>query len=154
MLEESSIAINAIIAPHLMEEGPLLPILHDIQDRYGYIPPSAIPLIAEALNCTRADIHGVVSFYHDFRATRAGTHILRLCRAEACRSMGGKELSAAVMERLGIGWHETTDDGTITLEPVFCLGLCANAPAGMFDAQPLAALDMSDVDGLLDRIGT
>ncbi|MDO5704219.1 MAG: formate dehydrogenase subunit gamma [Paracoccus sp. (in: a-proteobacteria)] len=127
--------LNAIIARHTGREGPLLPILHDIQAEWGMIPEPAQPVIAAALNMTRAEVYGVVSFYHDFRDRPAGRHTLRLCRAEACKSMGADELADQVRRALGIDWHETTPDGRITLEPVFCLGLCACAPSAQIDGR-------------------
>lgn len=122
-------------------EGPLLPILHAIQDEFGYVPDEVKPVIAEALNLSRAEVHGVVSFYHDFRAHPSGRHVLKLCRAEACQSMGGEQLAASLLSRLGIDWHGTTPDNAITIEPVYCLGLCAMAPAAMLDGEPHARLD-------------
>lgn len=127
--------LNAIIATHIGREGPLLPILHDLQAEWGMIPEAAQPVIARALNLTRAEVYGVVSFYHDFRDHPAGRHVLRLCRAEACKSMGGDALADQVRAALGIDWHETTPDGRITLEPVFCLGLCACAPSAQVDGK-------------------
>ncbi|SMC77396.1 formate dehydrogenase subunit gamma [Rhizobium sp. RU36D] len=116
-------------------DGPLLPILHAIQDEFGYVPDEAKPVIARELNLSRAEVHGVVSFYHDYRAHPAGEHVLKLCRAEACQAMGGDEVAAHVKSRLGIDWHGTTPDGRVTLEPVYCLGLCACAPAAMLDGE-------------------
>ena len=109
-------------------EGPLLPILHGIQDEFGYVPGESLPVIADLLNLSRAEVHGVVTFYHDYRNHPAGRHVLKLCRAEACQSMGGDAIAAKVQQLLGIGFHETTKDGAVTLEPVYCLGLCASAP--------------------------
>lgn len=126
-----------IIATHRDREGPLLPILHAVQAEWGYVPRSAIPVIARALNLSRAEVHGVVSFYHDFRSEPAGRHIVRLCAAESCQAQGGRALAAAVSERLGIGMHETTPDGRVTLEPVYCLGLCACGPAAQVDGRPI-----------------
>ena len=127
--------LNAIIDRHQGREGPLLPILHDVQAEWGMIPEAAQPVIAAALNMTRAEVYGVVSFYHDFRDHPTGRHILRLCRAEACKSMGADALANQVRQVLGIDWHETTPDGRITLEPVFCLGLCACAPSAQIDGR-------------------
>ena len=127
--------LNAIIDRHQGREGPLLPILHDVQAEWGMIPEAAQPVIAAALNMTRAEVYGVVSFYHDFRDHPTGRHILRLCRAEACKSMGADALADQVRQALGIDWHETTPDGRITLEPVFCLGLCACAPSAQIDGR-------------------
>lgn len=125
--------LQAIITRHLGDEGPLLPILHDVQAEWGMIPEAAQPVIAEALGMSRAEIHGVVSFYHDFRQEPAGRHVLRLCRAEACQSMGADALAEQVRAALGLDWHETTPDGRLTLEPVFCLGLCACGPSAQLD---------------------
>ena len=125
--------LQAIISRHLGDEGPLLPILHDVQAEWGMIPEAAQPVIAEALGMSRAEIHGVVSFYHDFRQKPAGRHVLRLCRAEACQSVGADALAEQVRAALGLDWHETTADGRLTLEPVFCLGLCACGPSAQLD---------------------
>ncbi|WP_081962544.1 formate dehydrogenase subunit gamma [Paracoccus sanguinis] len=130
---ESAARIEAIIARHAGREGPLLPILHDVQAEFGFIPEAAQPLIGQALAMSRAEVHGVVSFYHDFRATPAGRHVLRLCRAEACQSVGADALADQLRVALGLDWHQTSDDGALTLEPVFCLGLCACGPAAQFD---------------------
>jgi formate dehydrogenase subunit gamma len=141
-----------IIAAHEGEDGAMLPILHDLQRVFGYIPAEAVPLVASALNVTRAEVHGVVSFYHDYRRELPGRHILRLCRAEACQALGCDEVADHVRRRLGVDWHGTTADGGVTLVPVFCLGLCASGPAGFVDHQPLAALDNGRVDRALDRL--
>lgn len=125
--------LHAIIARHAGTEGPLLPILHDVQAEWGMIPEAAQPVIGSALGMSRAEVYGVVSFYHDFREAPAGRHVLRLCRAEACQAMGADALARQVRAALGLDWHETTADGRLTLEPVFCLGLCACAPAAQMD---------------------
>lgn len=127
--------IDAIVAAHLWREGPLLPILHAVQSAFGYIPNDAHAPICAALNITKAELHGVISFYHDFRDKPAGAHVLKICRAEACQAMGGAALSEAVLAKLGLDWHETTRDGRVTVEPVYCLGLCACAPAAMVDGK-------------------
>src|SRR5260221_7321384 len=106
-----------IIGAHLMVEGAALPILHALQHAFGFVPDDAIPMIARALNLTRAEVHGIVSFYHDFRREAPGRHVLKLCRAEACQSVGGDALAAHAQARLGAGWGETTRDGSVTLEP-------------------------------------
>ena len=137
--------IEAIIAQHAALEGPLLPILHAIQGAFGYIPQAAHAPIAEALNITRAELHGVISFYHDFKDKPAGVHVVKICRAEACQSVGANALSAQLSEKLGISWHETTPDGRITLEPVYCLGLCACGPAAMVDGQLKGRAQASDL---------
>jgi len=130
---ESLQRLQAIIERHAGVEGPLLPILHDVQAEWGMIPEAAQPIIGNALGMSRAEIYGVVSFYHDFREAPAGRHVLRLCRAEACQSMGADALADQVRATLGLDWHETTPDGRLTLEPVFCLGLCACGPSAQMD---------------------
>ncbi|MFD1882609.1 formate dehydrogenase subunit gamma [Paracoccus pacificus] len=142
---EMAARLNEIIATHAGREGPLLPILHDIQAEYGFIPEPVQPRIAVALGMTRAEVHGVVTFYHDFRAEPAGAHVLRLCRAEACKSMGADQLAAQVRKALGIDWHQTTADGRITLEPVFCLGLCACAPSAQLGDRLIGRADAADL---------
>ena len=125
----------AVIDSMKSMEGPLLPILHGIQEEFGYVPQDTLPLIASALNLSRAEVHGVMTFYHDYRDHPAGRHVLKLCRAEACQSMGGDRLAERVKELLGIDFHQTTLDGSVTLEPVYCLGLCACSPAAMLDGE-------------------
>ena len=122
-------------------EGPLLPILHDVQKEFGYVPKAALPVIANGLNLSRAEVHGVVSFYHDYREEPAGRHVIKMCRAEACQSMGGDELGERLLGLLGVDWHGTSGDGAVTIEPVYCLGLCACAPATMVDGQVIGRLD-------------
>ncbi|WP_374424722.1 formate dehydrogenase subunit gamma [Paracoccus sp. (in: a-proteobacteria)] len=145
--------LGAIIAAHRDREGPLLPILHDIQAEWGFIPDETEPVIAAALGLTRAEIHGVVSFYHDFREKPAGRHVLRLCRAEACQSMGADALADQVRAALGIDFHETTPDGRLTLEPVFCLGLCACAPSAQMGERLLGRADLAKVQRLVAEAG-
>jgi formate dehydrogenase subunit gamma len=140
-----------IIAPYLRREGPAMPMLHAIQAEFGYVPEASIPVVANALNQSRAEIHGLVSFYHDFRREPAGRTVLRLCRAEACQAAGANRVAAHASEKLGITWHETTPDGAITLEPVFCLGLCAAAPCGMVNERSVARLDIPRLDAILER---
>jgi formate dehydrogenase subunit gamma len=137
-----------IIAARAGEAGAMLPILHAMQEVFGCVPEAAVPMIAEALNLTRAEVHGVVTFYHDFRRSPPGRHVLKLCRAEACQSMGADGLAARACARLGIGWGETTEDGRVTLDPVYCLGLCATAPSAMMDGKPVGRL----TEGRLDRM--
>lgn len=137
------------IREHLDREGPLLPILHALQGEFGYIEEAAEPLIAEALNITRAEVHGVVTFYHDFRREPAGRHVLKLCRAEACQAAGGDSLALRAEARLGVPMGETAADGSVTLEPVYCLGLCALAPSAMLDGRVVARLDETRLDALL-----
>ena len=133
----------------LDREGPLLPILHALQEEFGYIDEAAEPLIAEALNITRAEVHGVVTFYHDFRRSPAGRHVLKLCRAEACQAAGGDPLAAHAAARLGVEMGTTAPDGSVTLEPVYCLGLCAVAPSAMLNGRLIGRLDQARLDALL-----
>ncbi|HZD91994.1 MAG TPA: formate dehydrogenase subunit gamma [Pseudolabrys sp.] len=140
---------RALIETHLGREGPLLPILHEVQAAFGYIPDAAVPLVAEALNLSRAEVHGVVNFYHDFRREPAGRHVLKLCRAEACQAAGGDALAARAEARLGTEMGGTSADGRVTVEPVYCLGLCACAPSGMLDGQLVGRLDEARLDALL-----
>jgi formate dehydrogenase subunit gamma len=142
-----------IISAEVGREGAMLPILHAIQSEFGYVPAEAVPLIAHALNLSRAEVHGVISFYHDFRRHPPGRHVLQLCRAEACQAMGADALAARARERLGTDWGETTADCAVTLEPVFCLGLCACAPSAMLDGRPVARLNAARLDALLAEAG-
>lgn len=144
-----SARIAEILNDHNGMEGSLLPILHAVQAEYGYVPQSALPIIAKNLNISRAEVHGVVSFYHDFRETPAGQHVMKLCRAEACQAMGSDGVAAHAQEKLGIDWHETTDDGQITLEPIFCLGLCACGPAAMIDGKLYGRVDALRIDQII-----
>ena len=142
-------AARGIIAEKRAMPGALLPILHALQDEFGCIHREAVPLIAEILNLTRAEVHGVVTFYHDFRATPPGRHVLKLCRAEACQSTGGDRLAARAEAKAGIALGNTTADGRLTLEPVYCLGLCATAPSAMLDGRVVGRLDDRKLDALL-----
>jgi formate dehydrogenase subunit gamma len=139
-----------IIAAHAGESGATLPILHALQDAFGCVPEAAVPVIAEALNLSRAEVHGTVTFYHDFRRAPPGRHVLKLCRAEACQAMGGDALAARACARLGIGWGETSFDGRVTLDAVFCLGLCATAPSAMIDGRPVGRLTETRLDALIE----
>lgn len=130
--------------------GALLPILHALQDEFGYIDKAAIPLVAEALNISRADVHGVIGFYHDFRKSPPGKHVLKMCRAEACQSMGCERTINHVEKRLGAKLGETTEDGNFTVEQVFCLGLCALSPAVMLDGKPYGRVSSEVADFLID----
>jgi formate dehydrogenase subunit gamma len=145
--------VQSVIAELRALPGALLPILHGIQDGLGYVPPAAVPVIADALNLSRAEVHGVVSFYHHFRSVAPGRHVLRLCRAEACQAMGARQLEAHLHARLGIGLNETTADGALTLEPVYCLGNCACAPSAMLDDRVHGRLSVESIDRLVDACG-
>ena len=140
---------RSLIAARAALPGAVLPILHALQEHFGYVDPAAVPLVAEALNLSRAEVHGVVTFYHDFRATPPGRHVLRLCRAEACQSMGADRLAAHIKSRLGIDFHQTSADGRVTLEPVFCLGDCACSPALMLDGKLHGRVDATAFDRLM-----
>ena len=145
--------VLAIVARHKDQPGPLIEILHDVQRSLGYVPAEAVPLIAGALNLSRAEVHGVVSFYHYFHSAPHGRRVLRLCRAEACQSMKGRALEQHAMKRFGIGFGETTADGAVTLEAVYCLGLCACSPAAMIDEDVHGRVTPERLDELLKRAG-
>lgn len=145
--------VDEIVRRHSDRDGPLLPILHDVQAAFGCVPASAVPQIAEALNLTRAEVHGVVSFYHDFRETPAGRHVLKLCRAEACQSMAGEALAEKVLRHFGLEWGGTTPDGRLTIEATYCLGLCASGPSALLDGEPLARLTPASIDEIAHEVG-
>jgi formate dehydrogenase subunit gamma len=144
--------INTIIARLSGQPGPLLLVLHAIQDELGFIPEEAVPLIAAGLNLSRAEVHGVVTFYHHFRRTPPGKHVVQLCRAEACQSMHSEQLATHVKQRLGIGFHQTTADGRVSLEPVYCLGNCACSPAMMIDNDLHGRMSAERFDELLTQL--
>jgi formate dehydrogenase subunit gamma len=139
-----------IISEHASLEGPMLPILHALQEEFGYVGEAAAPLIAQALNLTRAEVHGVISFYHDFR--HDPPPVLKLCRGESCQSMGSEALARNLLERFGIDWNGPTAAGSLTVEPVYCLGLCACSPAGMLDGEPIARLDDQTLAEAVDAV--
>lgn len=130
-------------------DGPLLPILQAIQAALGHVPEAAVPMVAEALNLSRAEVHGVVTFYHDFRQTPAGRRVLKLCRAEACQAAGGEALAAEAERALGIASGETSADGNVSLEAVYCLGLCATAPSAMLDGKVVGRLTATRLRSLI-----
>ncbi|MDQ6434774.1 formate dehydrogenase subunit gamma [Mesorhizobium sp. LHD-90] len=142
----------AVIADANGLEGPLLPILHGIQEEFGFVPNESLPVITQALNISKAEVHGVVTFYHDYRRAPAGRHVLKICRAEACQSMGSDAVAARIQQLLGIGFHETAADGSVTLEPVYCLGLCACAPAAMLDGEVIGRLDAEKLDEIVAEV--
>jgi formate dehydrogenase subunit gamma len=141
--------IDSLIARHRDRPGPLLLVLHAIQDELGYIPAEVVPVVAEGLNLSRAEVHGVVTFYHYFRQSPPGKHIVQLCRAEACQAMQGEQLAAHAQRRLAVGFHETSADGRFTLEPVYCLGNCACSPAMMIDGHLYGRVSTARFDELL-----
>jgi formate dehydrogenase subunit gamma len=145
--------ILAIVARHKHQPGPLIEILHDVQRSLGFVPADAVPLIAGELNLSRAEVHGVMTFYHHFRSAPHGRRTLRLCRAEACQSMNGRALEQHAKNRLGIGFGETTADGGVTLEAVYCLGLCACSPAAMIDEEVHGRVTPARLDELLSAEG-
>ena len=133
--------VEEILTAHIALEGALLPILHAVQAEFGHVPQEALPIIAKALNISRAEAHGVMTFYHDFREKPAGAHVVKLCRAEACQAVGANRVAAHAQTALGIDWHGTTLDGKVTLEPIFCLGLCACGPAAIIDGKLVGRVD-------------
>ena len=138
-----------IIAGLADVEGGTLVVLHALQEAFGYVPEPAIPMIAEARNLSRAEVHGVFTFYHDYRHEPAGKHVLKLCRAEACQAAGGDALAARAEAKLGIAIGNTTADERVTLEPIYCLGLCATAPSAMLDGRLVGRLDEARIDALV-----
>src|ERR1700739_4214584 len=138
-----------IIAEHTHLEGATLVMLHALQEAFGYVPEPAIPMIAQALNLSRAEVYGVFTFYHDFRHEPAARHVLKLCRAEACQAAGGDALAARAEAKLGISMGHTTADERVTLEAIYCLGLCATAPSAMLDGRVVGRLDEARIDALV-----
>lgn len=132
--------------------GALLPILHALQHELGYIDERAVPLIALALNLSRAEVHGVVSFYHDFRSHPAPAHVVKLCRAEACQARGAVAIEQAIAERLNVEMGATSVDGRLALEPVYCLGLCATGPNALVDGVPMSRLDVASIDRIATKV--
>ena len=145
-------AVLAIIASSKEKPGALLPILHGIQDALGYVPPDSVPLIAEALNLSRAEVHGVISFYHYFRQTPPGKHTIHVCRAESCQSMGSEALESYAKSRLGIDYHETTEDQAFSLEPVYCLGNCACSPSIMVGKEVHGRVTPERFDAIIESL--
>ena len=151
-VEEITSVTSEIIQELQSLEGPMLPILNEIQDHFGFVPQDSLPVIADKLNLSKAEVHGVVSFYHDYRSEPAGEHVVKICRAEACQSMGVNELSEKLLSLLGIGWGETTGNGKVTVEATYCLGLCACAPAAMVDGKLVARLDDAKIEALAKEV--
>jgi len=138
-----------IVAAHKHMPGAMLPMLHALLEAFGYVDAAAIPVIAEALNVSKAEVHGVIGFYHDFRTEPAGKHVLKLCRAEACQSMGCESLIDHVERRLRVKLGETSTDGGFTVEAVYCLGNCALSPAAMLDGKLYGRVSPEFADGLI-----
>jgi formate dehydrogenase subunit gamma len=149
VLPDQTTQIEAHIANFKATPGALLPLLHAIQDDIGFIPEAAYPAIAKALNLSVAEVHGVVTFYHHFRSHPPGRHVLQVCRAESCQAMGSNALEAHVKSCLGVDYHGTTADGSITLEPVYCLGNCACSPAVMLDDDIYGRVNAAVIDDLI-----
>jgi formate dehydrogenase subunit gamma len=144
-------AVKTAIALNKSKPGALLPILHAIQDRIGHIPTDAVPVIASELNLSRAEVHGVISFYHYFRDTPPGRHTVQICQAESCQAMGSAQLTAFAKQILGIGFHETSADHAFSLEPVYCLGNCACSPSVMIDDEIHGRVSQERLAALLEQ---
>lgn len=144
--------IESCLRQHQHTEGPLLPVLHDVQDALGYIPPGAVTLIAQALQLSRAEVHGVMSFYPHFRTEPGARHHVEICQAESCQAMGALTLGKHAASRLGCELKGATSDGAISLAPVYCLGLCAQSPALMIDGQPYARVTPERFDELVANL--
>jgi formate dehydrogenase subunit gamma len=144
---------RSIVSDHAHLEGPLMPILHAVQETFGFVPEAAVLVIAHELNLSRAEVHGVVTFYHDFRREQAGRTVIKVCRAEACQAMGCESLVKRAEDRLGVECGGTSADGRVTLETVYCLGLCATAPSAMVDGKIVGRLDAARLDKILAEAG-
>jgi formate dehydrogenase subunit gamma len=152
LASEHGETVRRIVADLKGRPGPLIEILHAIQAQLGYVPPAAVPLVASELNLSRAEVHGVVSFYHYFRSTPPGAHTLSVCRGSACLALGADGLAAHGRQRLGVDFHQTTPDGRFSLEPVYCLGNCACSPAVMIDGQLHGKVTPERLDALLSEV--
>ena len=146
-------SVAEVVQAHVHLPGALLPILHGVQDAVGYVPAAAVPVIAQALNLSRAEVHGVVSYYHHFRSEPAGRQVVQICRAEACQAMGAQALWAHACMHLGTDGPGTSTDGAVTLESVYCLGLCASSPAITVNGQLHARVGVDRLDHLLATAG-
>jgi formate dehydrogenase subunit gamma len=153
LTQAQSREIEGLIAGHAAVRGPLLPLLQAVQEALGYVPDAAVGAIALGLNLIRAEVHGVVTFYHDFRRSPPPAHVVRLCRAEACQARGAKAIELAATARLGVAMGETRADGRVALEPVYCLGLCAVGPSALVDGRPVAKIDAEGVERIAEEIG-
>jgi formate dehydrogenase subunit gamma len=153
MDDDTAAIITSCIEQYREVPGGLLPLLHAVQDKLGFVPPDSVPSIAKALQLSRAEVHGVISFYHDFRDVPAGNHVLQICRAEACQALGARALEVHAKSSLGVDFGGTTADGAITLEAVYCLGNCACSPSVRLDDQIHARVDATRLDELLADLG-
>ncbi len=140
---------SSLLEPLLAVPGPLLPALHAVQGHFGYVPAEATQLLATTFNLSRAEVHGVITFYDFFRSEPPGMRIVRICQAEACQSMGSEALAAHAKARLGVDFHHTTADGAVSLEPVYCLGNCACAPAILIDERLYGRVSPARFDALV-----
>lgn len=152
--EEVPVEIRAIVAAHAGGRGALLPLLHAVQRAIGHVPDAAVPIIAEGLNLSRADVHGVITFYHDFRRAPAGAHVVKLCRAESCQARGARAIEAEAVERLGVAMGATRPDRQVTLEPVYCLGLCATGPNALVDGRLVSRIDSAQLERIALEIAS
>jgi formate dehydrogenase subunit gamma len=143
--------VREIVAAHQGQRGALLPILHAIQETLGYVPPEAIPVLADELNLSRADVHGVMSFYHDFRSAPAGRTTVRICRGEACQAVGAERLVSLLRDTRALSLGQTSRDGSLTVEQVFCLGNCALGPAAQVNGRLQGRLDETRLSAILDE---
>ncbi len=143
--------IDLALAQYQSQPGPLLQVLHAVQQRLRYIPEAAVPIIAASLNLSRAEVHGVITFYHYFRRHPPGAHVVQICQAESCQAMRAEALTRHAKERLGVDFHQTTADGTFTLEPVYCLGNCACSPALMIDDELHGRMTPQRFDVLIEE---
>jgi len=150
MTDARDLALDRLLAAAGEDRAALLPLLHAIQAEFGWIDDPTVARVAAALNLSRADVHGVVTFYHDFRRAPPGRHVLKLCGAEACQAMGAASLIARAEARIATPMHSTRGDGAVTLEPVYCLGLCSVAPSAMLDGEVHGQLTEARLDALLD----
>ena len=144
--------VRNLVARHRTQPGALLPLLHAVQDALGHIPADAVALIAEGLNLSRAEVHGVITYYHHFRAEPAGRHVVQMCQAEACQARGAEALMEHAEHALGCARHGTRADGAVTLEPVYCLGLCASSPAMLVDGTPHARVTADQFDRIATQL--
>ena len=150
---EDRIEVDRLIAVHAPSRGSLLPLLHAIQTAVGHVPDDVVGVVAQGLNLSRADVHGVVTFYHDFGRQRAGDHVIKLCRAEACQARGSDGIVKTAAELFGVAMGTTRADARVTLEPVYCLGLCAIGPNALVDGVPFGKLNASRLADIKQRLG-
>jgi formate dehydrogenase subunit gamma len=145
-------AVDRLMGVMAGQRGTLLPMLHALQEEFGHIPAHAVPIIADALNLSRAEVHGVLSFYHDFRDRPTARHVVKLCRAESCQARGGAVIEDAMAERLGVAMGEERADGKVALEAIYCLGLCAIGPNALIDDRPVARIDAAAVERIAAEV--